>query len=68
MSVVSDLYLVRDGCGLHAGGSIDGIAKNAILRHLGSNDAGSDRTRVHTDANPKLVCWQMRYLQEDPFA
>lgn len=40
---------------LHSGGEVDGITKEAVPRHLISNDAGNDRTRGQTSTDEDLL-------------
>ena len=36
-------------CGFHPGGNIDGIAPNVVIQFRGTNDSGSDITKVESD-------------------
>ena len=39
----------------HPGGKVDRVTKEAITRHLVSNDTGNDRTRGQTSADEDLL-------------
>lgn len=47
--------------GFHPAGGVDGVAEEAVARHLGADDAGDDGADVDAAADLQATLWSVRH-------